>query len=392
MRTALLDAKRELATAGNYLLLFATENGIDLPDKIAANIAENESDYREVKNQDNGFHAATLFSYEPEMWAIIDPNFNVNRIMNAQESGCIQKAYLEINSLPPLQRGVNRTVKDEYARSMELLSYGTEILSNSHYDKEAIGAILDKIAQKDSTKALRALKTYIRGFIDLSYDNFVGATEHKPNILLDAVMYHILATRGECPAGIDELSADQPDEYEATWLKFTEEKVDDFLETLIIDYLFPDAGDHDLTKSLRRYKKDARYRANRIDDLSILPFMVFLRLSSDHANDLIAEPNSMNHSYLEVGNLEYRMGVAVLSDFAVHCDDHLPPTFWTSHWSSDVAWADHMYLSPLTSRQHKVAENIAKLANTTWLTYAHNHEKIIEFLERGTREKGDDSA
>lgn len=136
---------------------------------------------------------------------------------------------------------------------------------------------------------------------------------------------------------------------------------------------------------LARCASDSAYLACRTEDIRALPLVVAastgLNLVNYHAGDFGQE----NHSTVEVGLPAARVGMAVLSDFAMYCDDRLPASFWLTHWPSYVPMTETVDDASRSSAQDSILSNKLNWLTHVNLKYIKSHVIVQSFLS--VREK-----
>jgi len=98
--------------------------------------------------------------------------------------------------------------------------------------------------------------------------------------------------------------------------------------------------DESIDEVKERSKNDASYYQNRVDDIVALPFMMLAGMARDELS--LGEGGRGAHSVVDLGNPEYRIGIATLSEFASYTDSPLTPSFWLSHWPGTAALIENL--------------------------------------------------
>ncbi len=363
MRTASLEAKRSLMGCGYELKDFAERRDIDLPDDVEQNITRSEQDYTSVRDRNTGFHAAILTQIAKDYWICLDPNYHNNVGIGVHESQRLAELRRTIVHSSGGLGGVEVAHRNTLGAMAWLFEDSMEAALKQTPPDTDLEWLLDNLESWGDPMVV--LKDYVRAIVlgDTPYESAVFLViENSANV--KSSQYVEKKTTEEVKT-------------EAVRV------IDAAIEGVIKQYLFPDSKGDDFSKSLDRCRRDDRYRQNRLDDLAFLPAMAVLRLLVVFTNELIGNNVAYPHSYVEVGLLRHRIGACVLSDFAAHCGDDLPPSFWTSHWASNIAWAEHSQRNTTNPAQYRTARNIARVLNTSWLTYHHYGEKIRAFLGQG---------
>jgi len=135
---------------------------------------------------------------------------------------------------------------------------------------------------------------------------------------------------------------------------------------------------------LQRCQQDRNYRLNRVMDIATLPFIILAKLAAQESSDL---GYYKEHSLVEVGSPEQRIGLAVLSDFAAYTDSPLTPGFWISHWPGNVSIIESLHDSPQNSHQDSLISNNVALHHLHPLTSKRNEDIIQTFLEPRKKKK-----
>lgn len=371
MRTATHEIQRALKLAGEDLAEFAQNHEIELPDAIARAIEYNTKNYETYRDRQGGYHAATLVEIDDDCWALLDPNYDRTTLYKEIDATNLSKRHTILNLTDRQMGGVDVTFAEAFAELPTIYIDVMERANTGALKPEEAGYFLDQLLVHPDPRAL--LRDYVRTALlgDAPYD--------KPgHSALSAILqYH---------EGMATITMEDQNEIEnilGNLEAYVDKLIDSAINNYVSDWLFPDDKPGDFEKSLERCRTDLHYKQRRQDDLSVLPQLVTLRLLSMAANNMVNNKLRLGHSYLEVGHAATRVGMCVLSDFASHCGDDLPATFWTSHWSSGISLNEHALPKINNPGQYKVARNIAKILETSWLTYAKDGVKIGEFLKQG---------
>lgn len=302
--------------------------------------------------KDPGFHAATLVRLMNDQWYLLDPNYE-SRLLDDEQSAEVTRAYEDIDSMEPITKGTERVVTfDSYDQSQ----WFSAVLHNLQIesDHEEITELLD--TAEPETLQQEVWEWFLKQVdVDL-------VTERGTNMYLR----ELIEMFQEYEVMVDE-------HYEIGILQHN------FLHAFESYVLWNDSPED----MLERFKNDSAYRARRVEDMAALPYAVLLSCQMDDS-DARLRSTVKYHLALEVGKPSYRIGAAVLSDFATYCGDDMSYSFWSAHWPS---------LVPITERYSKeVPEHHWGLMrnNLHWLDLSLRYTKqdgiVQSFLSGDTEE------
>ena len=126
---------------------------------------------------------------------------------------------------------------------------------------------------------------------------------------------------------------------------------------------------------------------NRMVDLLYLPEIMAAAITSLNLEERHIGPALPEK--LELGLPHTRVGFSVLSDFASHTDDPLPPTFWFAHWPSLVPITETMERGGKTEFQRGIMRFTAEWSTQKDLTYVKAYSIIKKFLSAQQPSKGE---
>lgn len=127
---------------------------------------------------------------------------------------------------------------------------------------------------------------------------------------------------------------------------------------------------------LERIKHDASYSYNRLQDICALPLLMIVSI----ARESFMGGGGEEHSSVELGLPEQRIGLAVLSDFATYTDSPLTPSFWISHWPGNVSVSESLIRTPGSYADGCLVHNTTIHTFASPLTSVKNKDIISAFV------------
>lgn len=301
-----------------------------------------------------GFHAASFVELKSGAWYALDPNYRASHQMREADSKRLADAYDDIYSLGSSIKGIERKIVlgNEYLlalpRAIAVILYNTEPYT---FDAPRVEAML---SHQDDDLLLGSLRDYVREVVMTK--DAIGLTD--------------------TPLTMDKISTALqgykiPHDSSAASVTLLDEAIEQAINSF---FLFEESPE-DIAS---RAKQDRSYLQRKIEDIQALPYIVSANMLLGYIDRAVFLPEE-SYRTLEVGATNYRLGAAVLSDFATYCGDDLSYSFWTSHWSSIIPVTERLGSISETDHEMFVATN-----NTNWLphvlSYAHQGGIISEFV------------
>jgi hypothetical protein len=287
-----------------------------------------------------GFHADVVAEIEDDVWIQIDPNFRSTLIL---ENGVQLQQVYEALSQTGI-RGMEKLVyNDRRAQEGSPADFIRRLVKKS----PSVGEIEDflmKVPIKDADVHL--VKKYFGDFFDKKSKSSecVGFYSQK---ILDSMLV-----------------------FDPSWNLDPDVSLFMELREAVLEYVFEgdEQEDHDFDEYLIRCKKDPAYRRKVAKYLKIAPLLAVLKLQSSYAHSVDHSHTPEPHAMTELGLPAYRIGACVLSDFAVHCGDNLPFSFWATYWPSHIIFREHF--DQISSKsQIPYAQTVARKIINGGLTY-----------------------
>lgn len=303
-------------------------------------------------DKDPGFHAATLVRLMNDQWYILDPNYE-SRLLSEEESDQVAKAFEDISGMDSITKGTERIVTFD---SYDQTQWFTAVLHSLDIEPnpDEIADLLD--AAQPETLQESVWEWFLKQ-VDVELVTEKGTNMHLRELIEMFQEYEVM---------VDE-------HYEIGILQHN------FLHALESYVLWDDSPE----VMLERFKHDSAYRTRRIEDVAALPYAVLLSCQMDDSDARIRSTVKY-HLALEVGKPSYRIGAAVLSDFATYCGDDLSYSFWSAHWPSLVPITER-YSKEVPSHHWGLMRN-----NLHWLDISLRYTKqdgiVQSFLSGGTEE------
>jgi hypothetical protein len=349
VRTAAMEARTIEAAVITELRKFAKAQGTQVPDWINTKLAEIRKAHQASLNRDNGVHAVVLSEFT-KRWAQTDPNFMNNMIISDYGSDQMSQAYAALKELEPSLRGlelsmINRSVLQVY----NFFDYARELGKNP--------------------QPLEEIEDFILGL----------EPETAMSEILSTVFEDLLTPKTEMMNQIVEQLEHLFDRaYNADY----GEALQIGLQGAILDYVFPDNNDGDISDCIRHCKTDEGYMKRRAEDLSLAKFYGIMRLLNWLQASTVSNTYRQSHSHYEVGLPTYRIGAAVLSDLAAYTVDEIPPSFWLTYWPSHISLAEHIDSEFTSPAQTELQKEIARYINNVDWTYNNIYDIVESILEQ----------
>ncbi|MEK7603215.1 MAG: hypothetical protein AAB459_03155 [Patescibacteria group bacterium] len=134
-----------------------------------------------------------------------------------------------------------------------------------------------------------------------------------------------------------------------------------------------------------RIKKDSAYRIRRIEDLYVIPHVIYYRMYLLFANMVRDGYVDGPHPALEFGQPHFRIGAAVLNEYATRLNYQFPANFWNNYFPSSASFTDHIPKPEDPNHQRSRASHLGKLVMARRLQYRGKSGIISKFLEQERR-------
>lgn len=323
---------------GQALWSLTWREDIGLTDLTKQRLDKKRQELKDWPN--NGIHAASLVQLKSGAWYAIDPNYGASHTLEESDSQKMSSAYDDIHSLGPLVKGIERRVVlgREYMitlpRAVGAIFYQAE---SYDFDADSIKTILQ---ETDGDLLLGAVRDYVR---DMVLSDAIKLSGDDSSITIGSVM-----------GVLKEYEVQQSSTMSFTLL------IDEAIENTIESFFLFEESPEAITKRLRH---DSGYLDRKTEDIKGLPYLAAANavLLYIERSELLPEER---HFTLEVGATNYRIGAAVLSDFATYCGDDLSYAFWLSHWASVIPITERLGSTTKDSHEEFVVNN-----NINWLKH-----------------------
>ena len=340
MITALTDSDSEFA----------------LPDSISERLAAKHTELFQAYTKDRGTHSALYVQLVNGDWVQIDTNFKANSMMPLvpQDDGTFGPVY--DNKLTDIA---------DTLESWRHIAPGLELsgqfwtVSPQSVLMEVLGSIVSAEERQVAVEAL----------IDILPD------ESTITPLCEYVMDVVLgATYGD--EGLNSwCNRNLLYDWEATDYAYTEPALQRDCYWAVENFVL---WGMPVDEWRIRCQTDAQFRANRVEDIVNLPaLLVFKYGLSVQGRD---ESRGV-HSAVEFGLPEVRIGLSVLNNIALYCDNDLSVHHWLSQWPSQVAVTDRLDTAERSRAHAATLHNNAAILDTSRLRYAAGYGKITKFLD-----------
>lgn len=305
---------------------------VDLPPQQREVLAKKLAEIIERVESSQAFHAAVYTKLADNKWYQIDPNFRASTRLYSNINQQMTNAHADLVSLKDIAPGI------EISLNMTLLSESM---------------ILEDILQQSGPDLLPGVEE-VRQFL-LHADS-----ESLPHHIREKFIDRFFYTSQEMPLGrllMEQLTTAEQDGYEGG-------RYDDIFYKTFEKFVL---WEQPLDEVLNRCRQDETYLRRRIDDIRTLPFMMV----AWYALQRLEGVDMPEHQAVEVGLPETRIGLAVLSDFAVYTDSPLPASFWLSHWPGLVSIIEAMPRAAQSDVQDSILLNNLNWFGCKNLRYPH---------------------
>jgi hypothetical protein len=286
---------------------------------------------RERLKDHRGFHAAVLAQIQEGVWLQVDPNYESNMIWNPDSYKPTDILYDQFIQKQDITRGLEQP----FAMYVSMANY------DYYRGTQHLLSVMPDITEVDKFLAEVSPEFAFSSIIEKYFQEFVDPTNEMINTRV-----------------FDRVS-DFCDEMKKDPWKYVQVTID----RILTKYVF---GSEGITASLERCKTDSAYRLRRAQDLANAPVLTMVAMSIEHANGVINNNIRRPHAVLEGGNPAYRIGISVLSDYAVYCGDELPLSFWLTYWPSQVSLAEHSSLVTSEAQQALRKQAAADIEDYSW--------------------------
>ncbi len=333
---------------------------LPLPDIMDQKLTDLKTEIQTVIDNNRGHHAAVVAQNAIDRWDVIDPNYHIWSTFFEEDNKRLNELFDVHTSLQKLSPGVEQSIRFGEGSLTSTFLLVMRIIAEADTPEDILDDFIN--AASESTEPLEEFKKYLLYFLTrkdgFEFDEDVSSVESP----LDLLFEDYLGKR----AGY-------------TW-RDKLAYIDQFMERVLLTYVFADAKDSDISSCLERCKTDQAYRQRRIEDLKFAPLYLVYAMQK-HFVDEVGNMN-VGHSIMEIGLPHYRIGISVLSDFAIYSGDKLPPSFWATYWSSHAAFSDHMVGRDMSDPQKVIAWNLLETIQSGMLQYCNSHGMVEKFLEQ----------
>jgi hypothetical protein len=340
----LRDTKESLSELGSDVSEIVTDVLQERAEQVVGNFYNDE-----------GYHAANIFRMKSGRWCQIDTNYESTTTIEIEvHNERLDQAYKDIfvdfkDIAPGLERSVPMGVSNMSALFNRMLD--TIDLENINEDK-----IKDILLNEDE-----------------------AIPEKIKQLFTDDVF-------------IKRITQSEASESESVTLEVLKVYKHDAFHKLFIKYVL---WNEDIDKVQDMCRKDSVYLERRINDIKnlVFPMVASVALEFDKlVNGVNGEYPA--HNAIEVGEPAHRIGMAVLSDVAVYCDDRLPPSFWLANWSSHVPLTETIPedISTIRSSEEALLRNNTLVHEENNLSYAKSRGIIYKFLAQLKEKEKEDGS
>ncbi len=337
--------------------------GLELPDVVSDKLELFKRQETNLIDINRGHHAAVIarLGGNDDSWLLIDPNYHTITYPFKEESKELEDLYGLHKELHDITPGNESSIGFDEALMPTVFRRIIREVIETDVAVETLNELIDSALLEE--EPLEIIKQYLMSMLTLWDET---DTEDGDGLPIDYIFDEYMGRR-----------------YGYSWRQ-KEDLINDIMEHVILTYIFPDAKEGNIKPSLERCQTDTRYRQRRLEDLKFAPLYMLYNMQKDLV-DVFADVTVM-HESVELGLPHYRVGMSVLSDFAVYCGDELPPSFWLSYWPSHIVFSDHIAGRSLSEAQKALAWNLFDVMESGSLRYQNSHGIVNRFLEQ---EQGD---
>lgn len=339
-------AQKEAESFTEMCRRLADRDDLKLPDAVIQKLYSRADDLT-LGSADQAFHAASLVRLASGAWYIFDPNYQSSGRLQKEGSDRISSVYEELQNFKTVAPGLEEIVSlTEDLTIVEFITQTAWRLRMQKTKKKELDSLL-------SPELLEGFQENIRAHVR----DRIGTAKHPKPIIEQYYASHLLPHLDE------------------------EVRYYNWRNNIIFDEGFDHAWQsfflygEEAQDIIDRAAVDPAYRQRKLEDLRALPYLTLLLSAReiarvDHRQE--GQEDSI-HVDLEVGLPEYRIGMAVLSDFASYCGNDMSYAFWTAHWPSIIPLTEHT--DQANGRPHNFAlmlNNISWLKQTGLIYYKQN--------------------
>lgn len=348
METRYNDLLAQSAGVLRMLAGHAERMGITLPDPVIDSLNAKADKLFDAYTRNRGYHAASYAKVGEAAWHQLDSNYDLTEALHEVYSEGLEKTYRKLQDYTMLAPGIELMQNFEIALvptvCCEVLEYSDET-----FLADAASARAFLLGDEDESIIEKIRSEFVDPFF---------AAKREPNGETSGFIEECIATMGNM---------------------VKDEVFENGVYNAINKYVFWGGAPRDV---MDRCRVDERFLEDRIADIRALPVTVMGAYIVAAVSAIKPEMLRAEHALIEVGLPAQRIGMAVLSDFAMHCDNRLPASFWISHWPSDIPLTETMDGAARSSAQDSVLGNNAKWAAIRTLQYSNAYDMVNEFLSR----------
>lgn len=319
-------------------------------DSVSEKILESASQTMKSYTVDGGYHAFNVIkidhpNYE-DSWILFDPNFGI--LINLLGEDEISRASTNLTRFENEAPGLELTV-----------GAISNVILNGQIDYMSM--LLDFPEPKLDDVELRSIFT----------EEYESVVEKLRDFFIKAVIVNAVIETAKP-------SADTKDSFDADFLDNIVSGAENVFEKCLDDYVLSGNTIYDVQE---RCRIDKNYLNRRIDDMRSLWAAMIPAIIVNYAQHVIEEPSVKDmHCVFELGLSAQRIGLAVLTDFDVHCDFGISPSFWMSNWPSQIPVIDSAARPSGRIGQNSVTKKMVDNLLNKDLLYAKSYGIIKEFL------------
>jgi hypothetical protein len=342
-------ARRGMDTAIDRAKSIVASWGLELPDEPLQLLNTSKRNSRKILHEDRGVHAAVVGKISENEWLEVDVNYSIYDLITKEDAEKLQQAFQDFQSLRMATPGMEYMIDAQYVLTNSLPEYLFSKMLDKSPELSDVEAFLETCSDSESEESI------ITQFILPLFEPM--PTEHEK---IEAAV----------ASTFDEI-------LEGTYTEYRPK----LLRELLRQRVFSDGKEGDISACLARCKTDPYYRRRRAEDIKIAPVYAMIRTANQLTNWIIERKLAGSHQLLEVGSPHYRIGAAVLSDFATYTGDELPLSFWLTYWPSQVALMEH-FSTAETAHQKSLIHNHFNHSLLTDLQYMRNNGILAGFLKQ----------
>lgn len=304
---------------------------------------------------DRGFHAAVYAKLRDGTWYQLDPNYQASHHIDAsfivERLDEVHDTLTQFNHVAPGLEVATRFSHCSLSGAMRTKYESDDLEFTREWQARAAEILTD---DNDESWVQRVYEFAIDRLRDLQASH-TDAEAIRGNTALALEIF-----MSDVDSGLEEPDVRSQQNYMA-----------DIMYGMIEDYLLAGEAVEVLKE---RCRSDESYLTRKIQDIWAMAHLAHVTIISAGYD---ARMGATTHSAVELGLPAARIGMAVLSDFALYMRASLPASFWLTEWSSVIP-ATMANVEKETRPSQKILHNTLGWIADKSLYYFADYDKILE--------------